>query len=164
MTAAPDVDVVVVGSGHNGLVAGAYLAKAGRRVLVVEARECAGGQLAPVTYAPNFAASLHASARLRPEIARELDLARHGLRTNGADAPYLAPLPDGGVLRLRSAAGDTATLESIRRHSARDAARWPEFVTYMNRAAEFLDAAYSTPMPRLPPPDWRSDGGPLAAL
>ncbi|HET7202823.1 MAG TPA: NAD(P)/FAD-dependent oxidoreductase [Steroidobacteraceae bacterium] len=164
MTAAANVDVVVVGAGHNGLVAGAYLAKAGRKVLVLEARESAGGQLAPATYGPNFVAPLHASARLRPEIERELDLARHGLQRNDVEAPYLAPLPDGGALRLSSAAGDTATLESIRRLSAGDAARWPEFVAYMNGAAAFLDAAYATAMPRLPSLDWRSEGWPLAAL
>jgi phytoene dehydrogenase-like protein len=160
----PKLDVLVVGAGHNGLVAAAYLAKAGRRVLVVEARDSAGGQLSPVIHGPAFSASLHASARLRPEIARELELARHGLSSTDVESPYLAPLPDGGVLRLSSTAGDAATLESIRRLSPRDAARWPEFVAYMHGAAAWLDAAYATPMPRLPQVDWRSDGWPLAAL
>ena len=54
-----NVDILVVGAGHNGLVAGAYLAKAGRKVLVVESREAAGGQLASVEHGPAFAAPLH---------------------------------------------------------------------------------------------------------
>jgi phytoene dehydrogenase-like protein len=158
------VDVIVIGAGHNGLVAGACLAKAGRKVLVVEARDVPGGQLAPATHGPAFTAPLHPSARLRPEVVRELDLVRHGLVTNDAETPYLAPLPDGGVLRLSSSASDAATLESIRRLSAKDAARWPEFVAYMDKAAAFLDAAYSTGMPRLPRVEWRQDGLPLASL
>ncbi|HET9694159.1 MAG TPA: NAD(P)/FAD-dependent oxidoreductase [Steroidobacteraceae bacterium] len=164
MTTATNVDVLIVGAGHNGLVAGAYLARAGRNVLVVEARDDAGGQLAPATYGRGFSAPLHASARLRPEIVRELDLARHGFAANDAESPYVAPLPDGGLLRLKTDATDPGTLESIRRLSARDAARWPEFVAYMNAAAAFLDAAYATAMPRLPHLDWRADGVPLASL
>ncbi|MGI9247107.1 MAG: phytoene desaturase family protein, partial [Steroidobacteraceae bacterium] len=63
-----------------------------------------------------------------------------------------------------SSPGDSATLDSIRRLSARDAARWPEFLEFMRKAAAFLDAAYATGMPRLPRVDWRSDGLPLASL
>jgi phytoene dehydrogenase-like protein len=164
MTGAAAVDAVIVGAGHNGLVAAAYLARAGRKVLVVEARDIAGGQLAPVSYGADFPATLHPSARLRPDVVRELALARHGLVASDSGGTYLAPLADGGVLRLSTDPGDRATLESIRRLSARDAERWPEFVEYMNRAAAFLDAAYATPMPRLPDVRWRRDGWALAAL
>jgi phytoene dehydrogenase-like protein len=165
MTAAPSShDTLVIGAGHNGLVAAAYLAKAGRRVLVLEGRDAAGGQLSSVTFSDTFTAPLHPSARLRPEIVRELELERHGLVVRDTEQPYVVPLPEGGVLRLSSAPDDAATLESIRRLSARDAARWPEFVRFMNTAAAFLDAAYATPMPRLPKVDWTSDGMPLAAL
>jgi phytoene dehydrogenase-like protein len=159
-------DVVIVGAGHNGLVAGNYLAKAGRRVLVLEARGAAGGQLATLAGGPSFdAPALHASASLRPEIVRELGLARHGLAAAKLQpAPYLMPLPGGGMLHLTASADDSATLESIRRLSASDAARWPEFVAYMDTAAAFLDSAYATGMPRLPKVDWRTDGLPLASL
>ena len=157
-------DTIVVGAGHNGLVAAAYLAKAGRRVLVLDGRDVAGGQLSSITFGDAHVAPLHPSARLRPEIVRELELERHGLVVRDTERPYVAPLPDGGTLRLNSAPDDAATLESIRRHSARDAARWPEFVRFMRSAAAFLDAAYATPMPRLPRIDWSSEGLPLAAL
>jgi phytoene dehydrogenase-like protein len=155
------VDIVIVGAGHNGLVAGAYLAKAGRKVLVLERRDVAGGQLRGQDPGDP---GLHASGQLRPDIVRALDLARHGLPTTRADAAYVTPLEGGGELRLSSAPGDAATIESIRRLSPGDAARWPEFVGFMNAAAGFLDATYGTAMPRLPRVDWRRDGLPLAAL
>jgi phytoene dehydrogenase-like protein len=107
---------------------------------------------------------LHVSAWLRPDIVRELDLARHGLPVATAAAPYVAPLGDGGALHLVADGSDATTLASIGRLSARDAQRWPEFVAFMDVAAGFLDAAYATTMPRLPRVDWRSDGLPLASL
>jgi phytoene dehydrogenase-like protein len=160
-------DIIIVGAGHNGLVTAAYLAKAGRKVLVLERREAAGGQLAASSPDPAFAATgLHPAAQLRPDIVRQLDLVRHGLNAGNAVAAhaYNAPLAAGGMLRLTANAGDAATVASIRRLSARDAGRWPEFVAFMNSAAGFLDAAYATTMPRLPQIDWRADGLPLAAL
>jgi phytoene dehydrogenase-like protein len=158
-------DILIVGAGHNGLVAAAYLARAGRQVLVLEQRATAGGQLAGATLASGAVVpGLHPAAQLRPAIVRELDLARHGLTTSAADAPYVSALPDGGSLRLVSSANDAATIEGIRRLSPRDAGRWPEFIAFMNRASAFLDAAYSTTMPRLPRIELRSDGLPLASL
>jgi phytoene dehydrogenase-like protein len=77
---------------------------------------------------------------------------------------YSTALPDGGTLQLDARGDDAATLDSIRRLSPRDAERWPEFIAFMNGAAGFLDAAYATPMPRLPKVDWRADGWPLASL
>ena len=124
-------DIIVIGAGHNGLVAATYLAKAGRRVILLERRTEAGGQLAPVAYTNEFDVDpLHAGGRLRADIVTDLGLALHGLHSaDGGPVPaYLAPLPDGGLLRLSADAQDAATLDSIRRLSDRDAARWPEFV------------------------------------
>jgi phytoene dehydrogenase-like protein len=161
-------DILIVGAGHNALVAAACLAKAGRRVLVVERRATPGGQLAHATFDRDGIEFpvLHPAARLRPAVVRELDLERHGLQaTAGGPAPVLvAPLEGGGELRLSGDARDAHAIESIRRLSPRDAARWPEFVQYMDTAAAFLDATYATPMPRLPQVDWRRDGVPLGRL
>ena len=160
-------DILIVGAGHNGLVAAAYLAKAGRKVLVLERADAPGGQLAAGRLWPGVEApALHPSGRLRPDIVRDLGLARHGLRSAAASSASasVSLLPDGESLRLATAAGDRPTLEAIRRLSARDAARWPEFLAFMDTAAEFLDAAYRTPMPRLQKSDLVANGLPLASL
>jgi phytoene dehydrogenase-like protein len=155
-------DVVVIGAGLNGLVAANYLAKAGKRVLVLERRAVAGGQAVSEAFANGFTVdALHAGGQLRPDIVAELDLARHGLPASTGE-PLISLLPDGGQLRL-SADSDEATLSSIRAFSQRDAERWPDFVAFMNQAAGFLDAAYRTPMPRLPHVSL-AEGLPLARL
>jgi phytoene dehydrogenase-like protein len=163
MTTDKTYDVIVVGAGHNGLVAANYLTKAGRKVLVLERRDRAGGQLAPDELGGVAFDPLHAGAQLRPDIVRDLDLARHGL-VSGSAAPYIALQPDGRSLVLSTKDVNlAATSESIRQFSENDAQRWPEFVAFMDRAAVFLDAAYRTPMPRLPKVGFE-DGWPLAKL
>jgi phytoene dehydrogenase-like protein len=161
-------DIVVVGAGHNGLVAATYLARAGRKVLVVERRTEPGGQLAEASFASgDWFPLLHPAAQLRPGIVSDLELEKHGLVRAVAQEPapfMVVPLDGGGELRLASDPQDEATLESIRQLSRRDAERWPEFVRYMDTAAAFIDAAYATPMPRLPQIDLRRDGLPLGKL
>src|SRR3989304_879812 len=74
-------DAIIIGGGHNGLVAAAYLARAGRRVLVLERRERVGGAALSEEVFPGFTFSVfsYVVSLLRPEIIRELDLPRHGL-------------------------------------------------------------------------------------
>ncbi|MUV13644.1 phytoene desaturase family protein [Noviluteimonas gilva] len=163
MTTDKKYDVIVVGAGHNGLVAANYLAKAGRKVLVLERRDRAGGQLSAEELGGVAFDPLHPGAQLRPDIVRDLDLARHGW-VAGASAPYIALQPDGRSLVLSTKDVNlAATVESIRQFSENDAQRWPDFVAFMDRAAVFLDAAYRTPMPRLPHVGFE-DGWPLAKL
>lgn len=159
-------EIIVVGAGHNGLVAAAYLARAGRKVLVLERRATPGGQLASVDFGTGLEVpALHPGAALRPDIVRELGLAKHGPAADArAGAPYVSVLPGGGLLRLTADATDAATLDSIQRLSVRDAGRWPEFVAFMNSAAGFLDAAYRTPMPRMTRAELLPQGWPLASL
>ena len=158
---AANYDCIIVGAGHNGLVAANYLAKAGRKVLVLERRPIPGGQLVTESFGEDFDVdSLHASGQLRPDIVRDLGL-RGAPFEPASGAPYVSLL-DGGK-RLRLDADPARAAAAIREFSARDAGRWPEFVAFMQRAAEFLDAAYRTPMPRLPHVSL-GEGLPLAAL
>src|SRR3954470_17331128 len=91
-------DAVIIGAGHNGLVAAAYLARAGLDVEVFERREVVGGACVTEELWPGVRASpgAYTLSLLRTEIMRDLDLAGHGLRVS-VHEPYLfAPFPDGG--------------------------------------------------------------------
>lgn len=155
-------DVIIIGAGLNGLVAANYLAKAGKRVLVLERRAIVGGQAATESFGANFTAdALHAGGQLRPDIITDLELIHHGLPKSVSE-PLISLLPDGRQLRLTADDG-SETLASIRAISAKDAERWPAFVAFMRDATGFLDAAYRTPMPRLPHVSM-SEGLPLAQL
>lgn len=152
-------DIIVIGAGLNGLVAANYLAKAGKRVLVLERRAMAGGQAVTEPLGSGFGVdALHAGGQLRPDIIKDLGLAMPPTTSE----PLVSLLPGGQQLRL-TADADERTIGSIARLSKQDAARWPDFVAFMQEAAGFLDAAYRTPMPRLPHVSL-SQGLPLAKL
>jgi phytoene dehydrogenase-like protein len=122
VTASDRYDAVVVGAGHNGLVAGAYLARAGWRVMILERSDRVGGILGRSEPAPGFLVPLvaHTVGRLRPSVVRDLGLERHGLRMLRPDVRVFAPQPDGRAVTLW---GDPErTAEGLSRWSARDAA------------------------------------------
>src|SRR5918999_497041 len=93
-------DVIVIGGGHNGLVNAAYLARAGKRVLVLERRYVLGGAAVTEEVFPGFKFSVcsYVVSLLRPEIIRELDLPRHGLEILPLDGTF-TPLDDGYLWR-----------------------------------------------------------------
>lgn len=142
-------DVIIIGAGHNGLVAAAYLAKQGKKVLVLERRGIVGGSVVTESFGDGFTVdSVQTGGTLRPDIIKDLKLAQHGWAPSTEKYPFISLLPDSNSLLLD--ADPIKAAESIRQFSEKDAARWPEFVRFMNKAAGILDGAYSTIMPRLP--------------
>ncbi|MEW6028794.1 MAG: phytoene desaturase family protein [Chloroflexota bacterium] len=139
-------DALIIGAGHNGLVAAAYLAKQGKKVLVLERRAIVGGSVVTESFGDGFTVdSVFTGGNFRPDIIKDLKLPLPTVK----EKPALVSLqPDGSHLVLDADPAKAA--ESIKRFSEKDAARWPEFVRFMNKAAYILDVAYSTIMPRLP--------------
>src|SRR5712671_1120845 len=113
-------DVIVIGGGHNGLVNAAYLARAGKRVLVLERRHVLGGACVTEEVFPGFKFSVcsYVVSLLRPEIIRELDLPRHGLEILPLDGTF-TPMPSGDYLWRVNDHGKTH--REIARHSRVDA-------------------------------------------
>ncbi|MBW2691300.1 MAG: NAD(P)/FAD-dependent oxidoreductase [Deltaproteobacteria bacterium] len=112
---AQSYDAIVIGGGHNGLTCAAYLARAGRKVLLLEQRYLVGGAAVTEEKFPGFKYTVYSYvvSLLRPEVIRELELAKHGLQIVPLDAIWV-PKENGDELALYS---DPASLhEEIRRH------------------------------------------------
>lgn len=137
MTETRSYDTVVVGAGHNGLVAAFYLARAGRKVLVVERREIVGGACVTEEFAPGYRASTGAYilSMLRPAIWTDLRLRERGVVTDDA-GPSLNLFPDGADLLLDD---DPATAaQAVRRFSPADAVMLPQVEDQLLRLAALL--------------------------
>src|SRR5438034_9698868 len=113
-------DAVIIGGGHNGLVTAAYLARAGKKVLVLERRPVLGGAAVTEEVFPGFRFSVcsYVVSLLRPEIIRELDLPRHGLEMLPLDGTS-TPIPTGDYLWRMGDHGRTH--RELYRHSPTDA-------------------------------------------
>lgn len=156
----PMYDAIVIGAGHNGLVAAAYLARAGRSVLVLERRPLVGGAAVTEELAPGYRCSTasYVVSLLLPEIERELELARHGYRVLPRNPSSFTPLQDGRYLLM----GADAELNrrEIAKFSARDAQAYPAYEARLTRIAEVLEPVLMQTAPELLPlpASWRRRG------
>jgi phytoene dehydrogenase-like protein len=153
-------DCVIIGGGHNGLVCAAYLAKAGRKVCVLERRHVLGGCATTEELWPGYRVSTAAYviSLFQMPILRELRLREYGLEILPRNPSSFTPLPDGRSLTLGP---DAALAErEISKFSARDATAYPRYNALLERVASVLEPALaeSAPDPLPLPEGWRKIG------
>ncbi|MBI1966432.1 MAG: NAD(P)/FAD-dependent oxidoreductase [Gemmatimonadetes bacterium] len=147
MKKATRYDAIVIGGGHNGLVNAAYLARAGKRVLVLERRPRVGGAAVTEEVFPGFKFSMfsYVVSLLRPEIIRDLDLPGHGLHILPLEST-VTPMLNGDY--LAAWADHDATRRELVRHSPRDAEAYDEYGRLMHHMARAVK-----PIISMVPPD-----------
>ncbi len=145
-TADSSYDAIVVGAGHNGLVAAAYLARAGKKVLVLERRHVLGGAAVSEQVYPGFTYSVcsYVVSLMRPDIVRDLELARHGLELLPLECAF-TPYPDGRSLCRWP--DPERTRREIAAFSAKDAESYPEFGRAMGHLGRFVKHIIDNPPP-----------------
>ncbi len=148
-------DVIIIGGGHNGLVAAAYLAQAGMKPLLLERRGEVGGCAATSEIAPGFRvpALAHATGPLRASVARDLRLAAHGLALVETPTDTCILHPDGRPLVLPHDV--RAASDAIRPFSAADADAYPAFLDSIARIAAVIGTLMSAPPPSIQQPSAR---------
>lgn len=146
------VDTIIIGGGHNALVAAFYLAKAGRKPLVLERRPIVGGCAITEEFAPGFKAPTlaHAFGPLRPSIVRDMQLERRGVQFVRPDPRLIALSRDRRAIGLSTDV--TRSMEAIRPFSTKDAARYPEFCGALARIGSFLNGLLGTTPPSIDSP------------
>src|SRR5580765_3049880 len=131
-------DVLVIGGGHNGLAAAAFLAKAGFKTLVLERGDRVGGAARTSEIAPGFRCSTLAhAAAIDPAIVRSLALERHGLQII---QPEVAVCAIGGSRPLVLSQDTARAAGAVAEHSVEDARRYPEFIQTFARISRVLRA------------------------
>ncbi|MCI0535760.1 MAG: NAD(P)/FAD-dependent oxidoreductase [Verrucomicrobiales bacterium] len=156
----PKYDAIIIGAGHNGLVTAAYLARAGRKVLVLERRELVGGCVVTEELWPGFRVSTasYVNSLFRPEIIRDLQLKRHGFTMLPRSPSSFTPLPDGRYLLMGPDQG--MTRREVSKFSKRDAESLPKFEAMLERLAGFLEPM----LMETPPNPWSLAPGNLIRL
>jgi phytoene dehydrogenase-like protein len=155
MTAGNRYDAIVIGGGHNGLVAAAYLARSGLRTVVLERRHLLGGAAVTEEVFPGFRFSVasYVVSLLRPEIIRDLDLPRHGLEILPLDGTF-TPLDGDYLWRVND---HWRTIRELRRWSPNDAEAYDEYGQLMVEMARFIKPVLSLVPPdpgRIDPREW----------
>lgn len=145
------LDAIIVGGGHNGLVTAAYLARAGKRVVVLERRELVGGCAVtePVWSGYRVSTGAYLSSLLQDRIVRELELARFGYHVEPKDPPFFSPFPDGRHLFMWQDAARTHA--EIAKFSRRDAARFSAYEEHVERLAAVAESLLLETPPPFPP-------------
>ena len=153
MSAASKYDAIVIGAGHNGLTAAAYLGGAGLSTLVLERREIVGGCCVTEEIAPGCRASTtsYIASMLRPEVIRDLELASHGLRMVPCDPALQVPFPGGDVVPWWT---DRARLlPELRKISVKDSETFVRVDDQLKKLARYLQPFFLEP-----PPEFAADG------
>lgn len=148
-------DAVIIGAGHNGLVAAAYLARAGLKVLVLERREMVGGAAVTEEIFPGFKFSraAYVLSLFRAEIIRELRLADHGFSVIPRNPSSFTPLLDGRFLLLGPDPG--LNHREITKFSARDAEAFPQYEATLDRITRFVEPVLDMAPPDLAATGWK---------
>ena len=145
-------DVIIIGGGHNGLVTAFYLAQAGHKPLVLERRSQIGGAAVTEEFSPGFRCSTlaHVAGPLRPDIVRDMQLERHGVKFITPDIGVVALSPDHRALVLHNDAQKSS--QEIARFSQKDAARYPEFQDSLGKLGKVIGDALLLPPPNIDSP------------
>jgi phytoene dehydrogenase-like protein len=158
-------DVIVAGGGHNGLVCGAYLARAGLRTLILERRSLVGGAAVTEEPWPGYRVSTasYVVSLMQPKIVRELGLSRHGYEVYPLDPAYFTPFPDGRSLLMWDEPARAAA--EIARISEPDANAYLRYTRDLDRLAAFVQPLLLRSPVRMPPSslDDLREAGSLAA-
>jgi phytoene dehydrogenase-like protein len=151
MPPTPSYDAIIIGAGHNGLVTAAYLAQAGLKVLVLEARELVGGCAVTEEIWPGYRVSTasYLSSLMQEKVVRELELARFGYHVDAKDPAFFSPFPDGRHLFMWQ--DHAKTLAEIAKFSKRDAEAYPRYEEHLEKLAVVVESLLLTTPPNFPP-------------
>lgn len=145
-------DVVIIGGGHNGLVTAFYLAKAGYKPLVLERRAQVGGAAVTHEFHPGFRISTlsHSAGPIRPDIVRDMQLEKHGVKFITPDTCVTALSPDGRALSLYQ--DESKSAQSIAAFSQKDSTKYPEFEKSLGKISKVIAEALATTPPDIDHP------------
>ena len=144
-------DAIIVGGGHNGLVTAAYLAKAGKRVLVLERRYQPGGACVTEEVWPGYRVSVasYLSSLLSPKVTADLELEKYGYKVDAKDPAFFSPFPDNRYLFMWQ--DRNKTLSEIAKFSRHDAEVYPAYEEHLERLSIVVESLLHVTPPVFPP-------------